>query len=139
VLQAAYQQRDNAFNYAYTDNFVYARGYNTPLYTSIYKLGANYHLPLVYPDWGFAQILYFNRIRANLFYDYSMANFSRANVNQNMRFTSAGTELFFDTRIGNALPFTFGVRFSHLFDQDPVDNAQNRVDFIVPIQQLFNY
>lgn len=139
VLQVAYQQRDNAFNYAYTDNFVYARGYNTPLYTSIYKLGANYHLPLAYPDWGFAQILYFNRIRANLFYDYSMANFSRANVNQNMRFTSAGTEVFFDTRIGNALPFTFGVRFSHLFDQDPVDNAQNRVDFIVPIQQLFNY
>lgn len=139
VLQAAYQQRDNAFNYTFTDNFVYARGYNTPSYTRIYKLGANYHLPLVYPDWGFAQILYFNRIRANLFYDYSMANFSRNNVDINTRYTSAGTELFFDTRIGNALPFTFGVRFSHLFDQDPVDNAQNRFDFIIPIQQLFNY
>lgn len=137
VLQAAYQQRDQSFNYSFSDNFVYARGYNTPFYTRIYKLGANYHLPLAYPDWGFAQILYFNRIRANLFYDYSMANYAPQRINT--RYTSAGTELFFDTRIGNALPFTFGVRFSHLFDQDPVDNAQNRVDFIIPIQQLFNY
>ncbi|MGO4288074.1 hypothetical protein [Chitinophaga sp. RAB17] len=137
VLQAAYQQRDKSFNYSFSDNFVYARGYNTPFYTRIYKLGANYHLPLAYPDWGFAQILYFNRIRANLFYDYSMANYAPQNINT--RYTSAGTELYFDTRIGNALPFTFGVRFSHLFDQDPVDNAQNRVDFIIPIQQLFNY
>jgi hypothetical protein len=137
VLQAAFQQRDQSFNYSFSDNFVYARGYNTPFYTRIYKLGANYHLPLAYPDWGFAQILYFNRIRANLFYDYSMANYAPQRINT--RYTSAGTELYFDTRIGNALPFTFGVRFSHLFDQDPVDNAQNRVDFIVPIQQLFNY
>ncbi|PSL48101.1 hypothetical protein CLV51_102963 [Chitinophaga niastensis] len=137
VLQAAYQQRDNEFNYSFTDNFVYARGYNTPLYTRIYKLGANYHLPLVYPDWGFAQILYFNRIRANLFYDYSMANYFRGDINT--RYASAGTELFFDTRIGNVLPFTFGVRFSHLFDQDPVDNAKNRVNFIIPIQQLFSH
>lgn len=137
VLQAAFQQRDQSFNYSFSDNFVYARGYNTPFYTRIYKLGANYHLPLAYPDWGFAQILYFNRIRANLFYDYSMANYAPQRINT--RYTSAGTELYFDTRIGNALPFTFGVRFSHLFDQDPVDNAQNRVDFIIPIQQLFNY
>jgi len=137
VLQAAFQQRDQSFNYTFTDNFVYARGYNTPFYTRIYKLGANYHLPLAYPDWGFAQILYFNRIRANLFYDYSMATYAPQKIDT--RYTSAGTELFFDTRIGNALPFTFGVRFSHLFDQDPVDNAQNRVDFIIPIQQLFNY
>lgn len=137
VLQGAWQQRDNQFNYSFTDNFVYARGYNTPLYTRIYKLGANYHLPIAYPDWGFAQLLYFSRIRANLFYDYSMANFFQNNFNT--RYTSAGTELYFDTRIGNTLPFTFGVRFSHLFDSDPVDNVSNRFDFIVPIQQLFNY
>ncbi|QJB39226.1 hypothetical protein HF324_15700 [Chitinophaga oryzae] len=137
VLQAAFQQRDQDFNYTFTDNFVYARGYNTPFYDRVYKLGANYHLPLAYPDWGFAQILYFSRVRGNLFYDYSVA---RDFVNnKNNRYTSAGAELFLDTRIGNALPFTCGVRFSHLFDKDPVDNAQNRVDFIVPLQQLFSY
>lgn len=137
VLQAAYQQRDKSFYYSFSDNFVYARGYNKPLYTSIYKLGANYHFPIAYPDWGFAQILYFKRIRANVFYDYSQStyaiNHSRA------RYSSTGGELYFDTRIGNALPFSFGVRVSHLLDNDPVDNAKQRVDFIVPIQQLFNY
>lgn len=138
VLQAAYQQRDKSFNYTFSDNFVYARGYNTPFYTRIYKLGANYHLPLAYPDWGFAQLLYFSRIRANLFYDYSMTNFVQTNLEINTRYASTGAELFLDTRIGNAIPFTFGVRFSHLLDRDPVDNAQNRVDFIIPIQQLFN-
>ncbi|CAL1517321.1 hypothetical protein [Chitinophaga sp. MM2321] len=137
VLQAAYQEKDKLFNYSFTDNFVYARGYNTPFYNRIYKLAANYHLPLAYPDWGFAQLLYFSRIRANLFYDYSVAH--DFTVNRDNRYASAGTELFFDTRIGNTLPFTFGMRFSHLFDRDPVDNAQNRVDFIIPIQQLFNY
>ncbi|WP_147243504.1 TolB-like translocation protein [Chitinophaga flava] len=137
VLQAAYQQRDQQFNYSFTDNFVYARGYNTPFYDRIYKLGANYHLPLAYPDWGFAQILYFNRIRGNLFYDYSIAHDFIAKKDN--RYTSAGAELFLDTRIGNTLPFTCGVRFSHLFDKDPSDNAQNRVDFILPLQQLFNY
>ncbi|MFY0254267.1 hypothetical protein ACDQ55_09975 [Chitinophaga sp. 30R24] len=135
VLQAAWQQRDKLFNYSFTDNFVYARGYNTPLYTHIYKLGANYYFPLAYPDWGFAQLLYFSRIRANLFYDYSRATYLQTNT----RYSSLGTELYLDTKIGNTLPFSFGVRFSHLLDRDPVDHAQNRVDFIIPIQQLFNY
>ncbi|MCW3464302.1 hypothetical protein [Chitinophaga nivalis] len=137
VLQGAYQERDKVFNYSFSDNFVYARGYNTPFYNRIYKLGANYHLPLFYPDWGFAQILYFSRIRTNLFYDYSQAYDFR--VDANTRFTSAGAELYFDTRIGNTIPFTWGVRFSHLLDKDPVDNAQNRVEFMLPIQQLFKY
>ncbi|WP_143307333.1 TolB-like translocation protein [Chitinophaga vietnamensis] len=137
VLQAAYQQKDTVQNYGFTDNFVYARGYNTPFYDHVYKLGANYHLPVAYPDWGFAHLLYFSRIRANLFYDYSVAHDYKAQ--QNNRYTSTGGELFFDTKIGNTLPFTFGLRFSHLLDRDPSDNATNRIEFIVPFQQLFNY
>ena len=35
----------------------------------MYKWGINYHLPLFYPDAGFANIIYFLRIRANFFYD----------------------------------------------------------------------
>lgn len=137
VLQGAYQRRDTALNYSYTDNFSYARGYNEPFYEYVYKLGANYHFPLAYPDWGFGQMLYFMRIRANLFYDYSMAyNFLNGTHN---RYSSAGTEVFFDTKIGNVLPFTFGARFSHLFDQDPSDNAKQRFTFILPLQQLLSY
>jgi len=137
VLQAAWQQRDTSRNYSFTDNFAYARGYNEPFYEHIYKLGVNYHFPIAYPDWGFAQLLYFMRIRGNVFYDYSRAyNFVSG---KNTQYTSAGGELFFDTKIGNELPFTFGLRYSHLFDKDPVDNASQRFAFILPLQQLFNY
>jgi hypothetical protein len=137
VLQAAWQQRDTSRNYSFTDNFAYARGYNEPFYEHIYKLGVNYHFPIAYPDWGFAQLLYFMRIRGNVFYDYSRSyNFiNRANT----EYKSAGGELFFDTKIGNVLPFTFGLRYSHLFDKDPLDNASQRFAFILPLQQLFNY
>ncbi len=33
--------------------------------------GANYHLPIMYPDFGFADIFYLLRVRGNAFYDYS--------------------------------------------------------------------
>ncbi|SFE86859.1 component of the Tol biopolymer transport system [Chitinophaga sp. CF118] len=137
VLNAAYQQRDTARRYSFSDNFVYARGYNTPFYSHVYKLGANYHFPIAYPDWGFAQLMYIMRIRGNVFYDYSRAYDYINKVNN--RYSSVGGEVFFDTKLGNVLPFSFGVRFSHLLDQDPADNAKQRIDFIIPIQQLFSY
>lgn len=137
VLNAAYQQRDTMRRYSFSDNFVYARGYNTPFYSHVYKLGANYHFPIAYPDWGFAQMLYIMRIRGNVFYDYSRAYDYIDKINN--RYSSAGAEMFFDTKIGNILPFSFGVRFSHLFDQDPSDNAKQRIEFIIPLQQLFSY
>ncbi|MET6996192.1 TolB family protein [Chitinophaga defluvii] len=137
VLQGAWQQKDTLQRYLFSDNFSYARGYNTPFYEHIYKVGANYHFPIAYPDWGFAQLLYFMRVRGNLFYDYSMAYDFRSKAST--RYASTGGELFFDTKIGNTIPFTFGMRFSHLLDKDPSDNTQNRVDFIIPLQQLFSY
>ncbi|WP_295117322.1 hypothetical protein [uncultured Chitinophaga sp.] len=138
VLQSAYQQRDTLLRYAFTDNFSYARGYNEPFYEHIYKLGANYHFPIMYPDWGFAHILYFMRIRANLFYDHSMAYNFR--TKRDSRFASTGAELYFDTKVGNTIPFTFGVRFSHLLDVDPQDPGRKEyVQFILPLQQLFSF
>lgn len=137
VLQSAWQQRDTSRNYSFSDNFAYARGYNEPFYEHIYKLGANYHFPIAYPDWGFAHILYLMRIRGNVFYDYSRAyNFISKT---NREYKSAGGELFFDTKVGNEIPFTFGVRYSHLFDKDPIDNATQRFSFTLPLQQLFSY
>jgi hypothetical protein len=137
VLQGAWQQKDTLQRYLFSDNFSYSRGYNTPFYEHIYKVGANYHFPIAYPDWGFAQILYFSRVRGNLFYDYSQAYNFRSK--QHTRYASTGGELFFDTKIGNTIPFTFGMRYSHLLDKDPSDNAQNRFEFIIPLQQLFSY
>ncbi|MCK7553852.1 hypothetical protein MKQ70_02050 [Chitinophaga sedimenti] len=138
VLQGAYQQKDSSLRYSFSDNFAYARGYNEPFYKDIYKLGANYHFPIAYPDWGFAHILYFMRLRGNVFYDYSMARvlFSM----ERRRYASAGGELYFDTKVGNSIPFTFGVRYSHLLDVDPQDpGRQHYFQLILPLQQLFAY
>lgn len=138
VLQGAYQQKDTMLRYAFSDNFVYARGYEKPFYEHMYKLGANYHLPIAYPDWGFANLLYFMRLRGNLFYDHSVSYHFRRK--QHYTYASAGGELFFDTKLGNVLPFTFGVRYSHLLNDDPYDlSRKGRFEFIVPLQQLFSY
>jgi hypothetical protein len=117
---------------------VYARGYNKPFYEHMYKLGANYHFPIAYPDWGFANILFFNRLRGNVFYDHSVAYNFRSK--QDVTYASTGGEMFFDTKLGNVLPFTFGVRYSHLLNTNPGDPLRkDRFEVIVPLQQLFNY
>jgi hypothetical protein len=71
VIDAAYQLRDTAKQYYFTNNFPVSRGYDNVDFPRMWKLGVNYHFPLLHPDWGFANIVYFLRIRANAFYDYT--------------------------------------------------------------------
>lgn len=138
VVQLAYQQKDTVLRYAFSDPFTYARGYSKPFYQHIFKVASNYHFPVAYPDWGFANLLYFSRIRGNVFYDYMTAfNFRNR---RHVTYASAGGEAFFDTKIGNVLPFTFGMRYSRLFDPNPGDpSRKGRFELIVPLQQLFSY
>lgn len=133
VLQAAYQQRDTMLRYSFSDNFVYARGYGKPFYEHITKVAANYHFPICYPDWGFANIIYFMRLRGNLFYDHSVAYNFR--TKKDGTYASTGVELFVDTKLGNALPFIFGMRYSQRLNE----HQGNRFELIVPLQQLFRY
>ncbi|MEO6538818.1 MAG: hypothetical protein ABIT07_11815, partial [Ferruginibacter sp.] len=105
----------------------------------MYKLGINYELPLLYPDWGFGNIIFFQRLRANFFYDYTNA---RARLNGKLTDIinrSTGTELYFDTKVWNALPVSFGVRFARLLDTDlRHPGARNRWEIIVPINLIPN-
>lgn len=138
VLQAAFQQHDTLRRYAFSDHFVYARGYGRPFYQYIYKLGVNYHFPIAYPDWGFGGILYFLRLRGNLFYDFSSAYHFR--FGRQLLYRAAGGELYFDTKLLNQVPFSFGVRYSRLFDKDPIDTGKRQqFDLIIPLQQLLRY
>lgn len=133
VINAAYQKRDTLAD-LFSKNFSYSRGYEALSTRRMYKIGANYHFPLVYPDWGFANILYFQRIRANAFYDYTSA---RARVNgllTEIKNRSAGGEIYFDIKVWNALPISLGVRFSHLLDTDLLNpGVKNLWEIIVPI------
>ncbi len=137
VLQAAFQTRDTLRNISFSNNFPFSRGYATANFYRMWKLGGNYHFPLVYPDWGFANLVYFQRIRANVFYDFSRIyeyNTSRALLNFDFR--SYGTEIFFDTKWWNQLPLSFGIRYSRLMDVDIEGRGPNQWEFILPVNLL---
>jgi len=89
VVNAAYQSRDTANNYFYSNNFPLSRGYPGVNLPRMWKWGVNYHFPLFYPDMGFGQIVYFLRVRANLFYDNSTVKSLRTGTETILR--SSGT------------------------------------------------
>lgn len=133
VINAAYQNRDTLPD-LFSKNFSYSRGYEALSTRRMYKLGANYHLPVVYPDWGFANLLYFQRIRANAFYDYTNAKARVNGVLTEIRNSSTGAEIYFDTKIWNAFPLSFGIRYAHLLDKDLLNPlVKNRWELIIPI------
>ncbi|MEO7767177.1 MAG: hypothetical protein ABIS01_07115, partial [Ferruginibacter sp.] len=103
VINASYQKRDTLGD-LFSNSFSYSRGYEALSTRRMYKMGANYHFPLWYPDWGFGNILFFQRIRANAFYDHTIAH---ARVNgqlTDIKNRSAGAEIYFDTKAWNELP-----------------------------------
>jgi hypothetical protein len=135
VLTAAYQRRDTMQQYIYSNNFSFSRGYNAINFPQLWKLGANYHLPLFYPDWGFGHIVYFLRFRANAFYDYTQGKSLRTGLTY--PFSTAGLEIFADTRWWNQLPATIGLRYSRLLDEQLTSATRpNQWEVILPINIL---
>ena len=95
----------------------------------MWRASANYHLPLLYPDWGFANILYLQRVRVNLFYDFTRVYDQKSSADQR----SVGGELFVETKWWNQYPLTFGVRVSHLLDRDQFDGWKGTIfEFVLP-------
>ncbi|MEP6746853.1 MAG: hypothetical protein ABJB86_03955 [Bacteroidota bacterium] len=135
VISLAFQTRDTVNQYRYSNSFPFSRGYTTPNLRNMYKWGANYHLPLAYPDFGIANIVYFQRVRMNAFYDYSAGVVAYTNgFRINTAFRSAGGEIFFDTKWWNELPLNFGFRYSRLLDRDLFGGlGANRFEFILPV------
>ena len=137
VLGAAFQQRDSLRNARYSNSFPFSRGYTAENLYRMVRLTANYHLPLVYPDWGIANIVYFLRVRANLYYDYTkVLDFYTDGSPYHGMFRSYGTEIFFDTKWWNQLPISFGIRYSRLQDPDFEGRGPNQWEFILPINLL---
>ena len=137
VLTGAIQQRDTSLA-LFSTRIANARGYEdyyrTTAGSRMWRLSANYHLPLFYPDWGFGNILYLQRFRANIFYDMQRLYSNKKNNTADLR--SVGGELFVDTKWWNQYPLTFGVRVSHLLDADPRGgNAKgaNVFEFVLPV------
>jgi hypothetical protein len=133
VLDGAWQKRDTLPDY-FSKTFSFARGYQALNTRMMYKWGVNYHFPLLYPDWGFGNIVFFQRIRANAFYDYGIARARVRNAGMiNINTRSAGAEIYFDTKIWNALPVSVGVRCSRLLDTDLLNpGATTRWEVFLP-------
>ncbi|MGB3802241.1 MAG: hypothetical protein WA952_20635 [Lewinella sp.] len=110
-----YESATNLFQYP--DIFRYARGFRSPLNDGVFRIGANYQLPLLYPDFGLLGITYFKRIRLNAFYDYSQF---RLDFRDDLTFTeqSAGGQLYFDNVWLNAQLITVGVQAAYRLSPD---------------------
>jgi hypothetical protein len=104
----------------------------------MWKWNLNYHFPIVYPDFGLAQIVYFQRIRANVFFDDTYLKSLRTGRVTNLR--SGGTEIYFDTKWWNQQPVSFGVRYSRLLDNNLINPGLNPNvwEFILPLNLLPN-
>ncbi len=132
LLTGGFQQKDTLSQVSFGNRFAYSRGYTGRFFSRMWRLSANYHLPLLYPDWGFGNILYLQRIRGNIFYDFTKVYSRNKAVTRDQR--SVGGELFIDTKWWNQYPLTFGFRVSRLLDRDQFDGSQGTVfEFVLPV------
>jgi hypothetical protein len=128
VLSGSFQQVDTS-NVLFSNKFTLSRGYPDYFNSRMWRVSGNYHLPLAYPDWGFGGIVYFLRIRSNLYYDYSKLYAN--NKLSSADLASTGAEIYFDTKWWNQLPVSFGVRYAYLLDADKVKQEPHQFEFIM--------
>jgi hypothetical protein len=134
VITGSLQETDTS-NVLFSNRFALSRGYDDFYYSRMWRTSANYHFPIAYPDWVFGGLLYFQRIRANAFYDFSKVFSKDRTRKANMQ--STGAELFFDTKAWNQLPVTIGVRYSYLLDQEFAVNGNRHVwEVVLPVSLL---
>ncbi len=135
VINTAYLKKDTIGQLNFSSSFPFSRGYQAENLHEMIKWGANYHLPLFYPDAGFANIVYFLRIRANLFYDHTRVNDFFTNGRPfSANFRSTGAELYFDTKWWNEASVNFGIRYSYLLDNDRFGGTgSSRWELILPV------
>jgi hypothetical protein len=133
VFNGGFQQTDTG-NVIFSNRFSNARGYDEFYFSKMWRLSANYHFPLAYPDIGVANVVYLLRVRSNIFYDYSRVYSKNKTQENNLR--SVGTELFFDTRWWNQLPISIGVRYSYLLDARFAGTSRHVFELAVPIDLI---
>jgi hypothetical protein len=136
VVTGSIQETDTS-NTIFSNRFANSRGYDDYFFSRMWRLSANYHFPLAYPDLGLANIVYLQRLRANLFYDLTRVYSGNKLNTRDLR--SVGAEIYFDTKWWNQQPVSFGIRVSHLLDNG--FTAQDRkganwFEFILPVNLI---
>lgn len=136
VITAALQQKDTLPD-LFGSNFPSARGYEDLDTRRMYKIGATYHFPLLYPDLGAGNIAFVQRIRGAVFFDYGIARARYRGVLTDLKNRSTGGEIYFDGKIWNALEASIGIRYSRLLDTDLRNPAARNVfEIVLPINLI---
>ena len=133
VITSAFQETDT-LNTLFSNRFPYSRGYNEAYFARMWRVSGNYHFPVIYPDWGFANIFYLQRVRGNVFFDLMRVYSRDKSAHADQR--SVGGEMYFDTKWWNQYSLTFGLRVAHLLDRDFFSNRNLVVEFILPVSIL---
>ena len=120
-------------NYWFANRMPYPRGVSASTFENFYTVRFNYELPLLYPDLSIGPWLYFQRVKANLFYDYGTGATDVTNFDVGIEviwekeYYSLGAELTFDFNFMRALPLLeLGVRYFYL-----PDTGQGGFEFLV--------
>ncbi|HET6994460.1 MAG TPA: hypothetical protein VFI06_05745 [Chitinophagaceae bacterium] len=135
VISGAFQETDTVTT-LFANRFPYSRGFNEAYGARMWKISGEYHLPIFYPDFGFANILYLQRVRGDLFYDLTRVYSKDKSFSRDQK--SFGVEVYVDTQWWNQYPLTFGFRISHLLDKDLLNPTgmpagSNWFEFILPV------
>ncbi|AHF17553.1 hypothetical protein NIASO_09750 [Niabella soli DSM 19437] len=130
------EQESSAKYQLFSNQLNFARGFNAVSAVRAGTATFNYHLPLLYPDWGFGNILYLQRVRGAAFFDYSVIKENRSAPYKNLQ--SAGAEIYVDTQWWNQYPLTFGFRIGERLTQDLVvpDGPRLFYEFILPVSLI---
>lgn len=137
-MNGAYLRKDSFGLVNFSSGFPFSRGYSSVNLFEMKKWGANYHLPLFYPDAGFGNILYISRVRSNFFYDHTtVMDFLNNGKPFKADFRSTGAEIFIDTKWWNDVPVSLGLRYSYLLDNDLFGGIRkNRWEIVLPVNLL---
>lgn len=119
-VYAGAQHKNAGGRLGFSDVVRYARGWGRINTTDIYTAGADYKLPLFYPDMNLLGLLYVRRIKGALFADYTRLKGNFYNDGQITGtfikdITSMGTELSADVNfVRFYAPSSIGFRASYL-------------------------
>lgn len=137
AISGAYQQKGQNNGIGFSNDFPFSKGFTAESLDRMTKVGASYHFPIAYPDAGFANLAYLLRVRGYLFYDHTHATDGSYILNGKpfrADFRSAGAALFFDGKLFNQGSVSFGVRYSHLLNDDLFGgNGRDRIELVLPV------
>jgi hypothetical protein len=134
-LIGSYKEEKVINAYRFTDQFIMPRGYKSYPFETISVASANYQLPLIYPDMSLGSIVFLQRLRGNVFFDYGRGILN----DQETIMKTPGAELYVDFRVFRL--FQMSVCFRYNFVKESSDEPSPEVipfQFIVTRFELAN-